>query len=48
MLLGANPIFRLILQVNALAVLYSKLLGVELNSQTDVLVTVGAYLSLYY
>uniref|UniRef100_A0A915C031 Aminotransferase class I/classII domain-containing protein n=2 Tax=Parascaris univalens TaxID=6257 RepID=A0A915C031_PARUN len=34
--------------VNALAVLYSKLLGVELNSQTDVLVTVGAYLSLYY
>lgn len=47
-LLGANLIFRLILQVNALAGLYSKLLGVELNAHTDVLVTVGAYLSLYY
>jgi kynurenine--oxoglutarate transaminase/cysteine-S-conjugate beta-lyase/glutamine--phenylpyruvate transaminase len=31
-----------------LAKLYSQLLEVPVNPQTDVLVTVGAYLSLYY
>ncbi|VDM50630.1 unnamed protein product [Toxocara canis] len=36
------------LQVSALANLYSKLLNVEVNAQNDVLVTVGAYLALYY
>uniref|UniRef100_A0A914M7Y1 Aminotransferase class I/classII domain-containing protein n=1 Tax=Meloidogyne incognita TaxID=6306 RepID=A0A914M7Y1_MELIC len=34
--------------VNVLSQLYSQLLGVEINSQTDILITVGAYLSLYY
>ncbi|VDK53664.1 unnamed protein product [Anisakis simplex] len=34
--------------VKALANLYSKLLNVDVNAQNDVLVTVGAYLSLYY
>ncbi|KAF7639387.1 Aminotran_1_2 domain-containing protein [Meloidogyne graminicola] len=34
--------------VNVLSKLYSLLLGVKVNSQTDILVTVGAYLSLYY
>lgn len=34
--------------VNVLAKLYSHLLDVTVNSQTEVLVTVGAYLSLYY
>uniref|UniRef100_A0A1I8BT53 AMP-binding domain-containing protein n=1 Tax=Meloidogyne hapla TaxID=6305 RepID=A0A1I8BT53_MELHA len=34
--------------VNVLSKLYSQLLGVEINSQTDILITVGAYLSLYY
>ncbi|KHN73522.1 Kynurenine--oxoglutarate transaminase 3 [Toxocara canis] len=34
--------------VSALANLYSKLLNVEVNAQNDVLVTVGAYLALYY
>ena len=34
--------------VNVLSKLYSRLLGVEINSQSDILITVGAYLSLYY
>jgi kynurenine--oxoglutarate transaminase/cysteine-S-conjugate beta-lyase/glutamine--phenylpyruvate transaminase len=34
--------------VNILSKLYSKLLDVDVNPQTDILVTVGAYLSLYY
>uniref|UniRef100_A0A915Q773 Aminotransferase class I/classII domain-containing protein n=1 Tax=Setaria digitata TaxID=48799 RepID=A0A915Q773_9BILA len=33
---------------NALAKVYSSTLGVNVNAQTNVLVTVGAYLSLYY
>ncbi|KAE9546421.1 hypothetical protein FO519_010367, partial [Halicephalobus sp. NKZ332] len=34
--------------VNALAKLYSRTLKTTVNPQTDVLVTIGAYLSLYY
>ncbi|KAI1699540.1 aminotransferase class I and II domain-containing protein [Ditylenchus destructor] len=34
--------------VNAISKLYSRLLGVQVNPQTDILITVGAYLSLYY
>jgi kynurenine--oxoglutarate transaminase/cysteine-S-conjugate beta-lyase/glutamine--phenylpyruvate transaminase len=34
--------------VNALAKLYSKTLQNQINPQTDVLVTIGAYLALYY
>lgn len=34
--------------VNVLGRLYSRFLGNVINPQTDVLVTVGAYLSLYY
>ena len=34
--------------VNALAKLYSKTLQTTVNPQTDILVTIGAYLSLYY
>ena len=34
--------------VNVLAKLYSRLLGTPVNAQTETLVTVGAYLGLYY
>ncbi|KAI1710744.1 aminotransferase class I and II domain-containing protein [Ditylenchus destructor] len=34
--------------VNAISKLNSRLLGVHVNPQTDILITVGAYLSLYY
>lgn len=34
--------------VNILAKMYSRILNSEINPQTDVLITVGAYLSLYY
>jgi kynurenine--oxoglutarate transaminase/cysteine-S-conjugate beta-lyase/glutamine--phenylpyruvate transaminase len=34
--------------VNVLSQLYSRLLGVEVNPMTDIVVTVGAYLALYY
>jgi kynurenine--oxoglutarate transaminase/cysteine-S-conjugate beta-lyase/glutamine--phenylpyruvate transaminase len=34
--------------VNVLSQLYSRLLGVKVNPMEDILITVGAYLALYY
>lgn len=41
-------IFFFFFQTNALAKLYSSTLGVNVDAEHNVLVTVGAYLSLYY